>query len=256
LVTDVQSLSLHSPVLIIDEINFKSGTAKPTGDWVEIYNPGTNSMDMTGWSFKDGDNKHNFLFPSGYNLPSNGYVVIAEDLVAFQATDPGVSNVVGSTAFGLSSTGEYVRLYDNLGQLVDSVNFGIASPWPAGASGTGATLELKDYILDNTDGNNWYVDPLKAGSPGVKNFISSIVTDVPEIRYSVYPNPSHGRFFIKTSTNETRVDLYSLQGMTLKTIVVHDAGEQIIDVSNIPKGLYLLRLSNRGYQHIEKLTIR
>jgi len=256
LVTDVQSLSLHSPVLIIDEINFKSGTAKPTGDWVEIYNPGTNSMDMTGWSFKDGDNKHNFLFPSGYNLPSNGYVVIAEDLVAFQATDPGVSNVVGSTAFGLSSTGEYVRLYDNLGQLVDSVNFGIASPWPAGASGTGATLELKDYILDNTDGNNWYVDPLKAGSPGVKNFISSIVTDVPEIRYSVYPNPSHGRFFIKTSTNETRVDLYSLQGMTLKTIVVHDAGEQIIDVSNIPKGLYLLRLSNSGYQHIEKLTIR
>lgn len=256
LVTSVQTLSLDSPVLIIDEINYKSGTVKTSGDWVEIYNPGANPMDMTGWSFKDGDNKHNFLFPSGYILPANGYVVIAEDLVAFQAANPQVSNVVGSTAFGLSSTGEYVRIYDNLGQLVDSVNFGVTAPWPTGASGTGATLELKDYILDNTDGNNWYADPLKTGSPGVRNYVYSITTDVANVSYSVYPNPTYGNFHIRTSVPGTRVELFNLQGMMLKTILIQYAGDQIMDINNIPKGMYLVRISSLGNQRTEKLTIR
>ena len=258
-INSVQTLSLHVPVLVIDEINFKSGTAKNTGDWVEVYNPGTTAVDMTGWIFKDGDNKHSFPFPAGYSLPANGYVVIAEDLAAFKAAAPEVTNVVGSTAFGLSSTGEYVRLYNNVGQLVDSVNFEIVSPWPSGAAGTGATLELKDYILDNTDGNNWYVDPLKTGSPGVKNYVTtSITTGLPENQSysSFFPNPAIGSFYVKTTTANTLMELFTLQGEMLKTQLIHFSGIDRIDISTIPKGIYLLRLSYNGDQHIEKLMIQ
>ncbi|HEY6913547.1 MAG TPA: CotH kinase family protein, partial [Paludibacter sp.] len=164
-----QTLAVDRAPLIINEINYKSGTLKPMGDWVEIYNPGNQAVNMTGWVFKDSDNKHKFTFPNEYMLQANGYVVIAEDLAAFQATCPAVANVVGSTGFGLSGSGEYVRIYDNLGMLVDSVNYSNAAPWPLNAAGTGATLELKNPTFDNTDGNNWFADETKTGSPGMLN---------------------------------------------------------------------------------------
>jgi hypothetical protein len=106
-ISTTQTLSVERMALVINEINYKSGTLKPTGDWVEIYNPGGSQVDMTDWVFKDGDNKHKFTFPNGYTLPANGYVVVAEDLPSFQTACPDVTNVVGSTGFGLSASGEF-----------------------------------------------------------------------------------------------------------------------------------------------------
>ncbi len=170
-VDSLQTLVVQTPALVINEINYKSNPTKPMGDWVEIYNPTSTVADMTGWAFKDEDDDHKFTFPYGYLLSPNAYVVVAEDTISFKATCPEVTNFVGNTGFGLSGSGEKVRLFDNYGLIVDSLTYSIGLPWPLAASGTGATLELKDPALDNTNGNNWFADMLKYGSPGVKLFV-------------------------------------------------------------------------------------
>lgn len=254
-ISGTPELSVDRIPLVINEINYKSSVSKPTSDWVEIYNPGDLPVDMTGWVFKDGDNKHKFTFPNHYELPANGYVVIAEDLSVFQTSCPEVTNVVGSAGFGLSASGEYVRIYDNLGQLVDSVNYSNVAPWPINASGTGATLELQNPVFDNTVGNNWYADQTKTGSPGARNSFLSDIDPAKSIFYAVYPNPAHDELFVRTSTENTRVDIITLQGAVLRTIRIYESGVQSVDVSRMPRGMYLIRVTNAGGEHIEKVIV-
>ena len=39
--------------LVINEINYKSSDNFDTGDWVELYNPNQDDMDISGWILKD-----------------------------------------------------------------------------------------------------------------------------------------------------------------------------------------------------------
>jgi len=255
-VTAIQDLSVGSTILVINEINYKSGITKPMSDWVEIYNPGSSAVDMTGWIFKDGDNKHAFTFPVGYSLASDGYVVIAEDLAVFQAACSSITNVVGSTAFGLSSTGESVRLFDQLGQLVDSVDYKNVLPWPVEAAGTGATLELKDYTLDNTIGGNWIANSLKNGTPGAINSITGDVQLLKLSEFSVFPNPAHGSVNIRSSAGELRIEIFTLQGSIVKALKLKTTGVSTIDVSTLTEGLYLIHITGAGGdQQTEKLIV-
>ncbi len=74
--------------LVFNEINFKSGNSKPAGDWVEIYNPGTTAVDMTGWLYQDSNNKNKYYFPNGFVLQPDSYIVVAEDITAFKSVYP------------------------------------------------------------------------------------------------------------------------------------------------------------------------
>lgn len=102
---NIEILQVDIPDLVINEIHYNSGSAKRSGDWVEIHNPTDADVDMTGWVLKDASNTHAFPFPSGYMLPANGYVVVAQDLLEFQQAWPTVTNVIGSFDFGLLNTG-------------------------------------------------------------------------------------------------------------------------------------------------------
>ena len=252
----IQTLTVQSPALVINEINYKSGLAKPTADWVEIYNPTATVTDLSGWVFKDSDNKHEYKFPYGYLLNANAYIVVAEDTLKFKNVLPQIKNVVGNTSFGFSGSGEALRLYDNYGQLIDSVTYGISAPWPLAAAGTGATLELKDPALDNTDGNNWYADVLKFGSPGEMNYQTTGWIENKNSELSIYPNPAKGEFFVKTTSVSTKIDLLTLQGVVLQTITLNSIGLQHVNINQLPDGIYLVRITSNGIQKTEKLFVQ
>lgn len=83
-------------------------------DWVELYNPTSTPVDLSGYLIYDSGGqsgvKAKKAFPSGAVLPANGYYVIVTD--GPEASD-----------FGLSSAGEQIWLEDNAGQVVDTVTF-------------------------------------------------------------------------------------------------------------------------------------
>lgn len=86
-------------------------------DWFEIYNPGSESVDMSGMYLSDKlDNPTKWRVPDGVIVPAGGYLIFWAD----EATDLGALHA----GFKLSASGEAISLYDKDGVTrIDSVEF-------------------------------------------------------------------------------------------------------------------------------------
>jgi len=99
--------------VIFNEINYNSNTEVAVGDWIELYNNGSGQQDLTDWQFKDDDDEHVFQFPVGTILAADAYLVLTKDGEKFSTQFPNVDNYIGDFDFGLSSKGEFLRLFDS-----------------------------------------------------------------------------------------------------------------------------------------------
>lgn len=103
------------PEVITAKINelYSRGTVG-NEDWIEIYNPATTAMDISGYKIYDSGgqagSKPKKEFPSGTVIPAGGFFVIVVD----DTLDSG---------FGLSSSGETVWLEDAASSIIDSISF-------------------------------------------------------------------------------------------------------------------------------------
>ena len=163
-------IPVSHPVLI-NEINYNSVETFLSGDWAELYNRSSSDIDISEWHFKDSNDSHDFVVPDNTILGSGEYLVLAEDLVAFQSTYPGVTNVIGGFEFGFSGGGETIRLYNAEGALIDRVDYDDTDPWPSGADGQGFSLELINPDFDNAIAGSWGDSIVFNGTPGQPNSI-------------------------------------------------------------------------------------
>jgi spore coat protein CotH len=88
-------------------------------DWVELYNPGTESVDLSGMYMTDDlTDPVQWQFPAGMTIDAGGYLVVWAD----KDTDQGDAHA----AFKLSTNGETIALYNTDGAtLIDSIEFGV-----------------------------------------------------------------------------------------------------------------------------------
>jgi len=111
--------SRYQHQIIINEVSFIQGKNDTTGDWVELYNMGTEAVDVSGWRITDRTYKKGSKIETGTILPKD-YVVICKNRAAviskFNVDD---NKVLGELAFGLSKKGEQLKLYDYEGRVVD-----------------------------------------------------------------------------------------------------------------------------------------
>jgi len=98
--------------LVINEVNSNAGDPNP--DWIEIYNPSSEDVDISGFGVYDKPAAL-FTFPAGTVVPANGYFVVLCDVI-MAGSDP--ANI---GAFGISSGGESVFLVDATGAVIDEV---------------------------------------------------------------------------------------------------------------------------------------
>ncbi|NJO68607.1 MAG: T9SS type A sorting domain-containing protein [Bacteroidetes bacterium] len=73
---------------------------------------------------------------------------------------------------------------------------------------------------------------------------------------TIYPNPSSGFATISTSnlTGDVLYEISTLQGKAMVSGKL-DSGINTLDLNNLPKGIYLVRVSNNGLVSIDKLVI-
>ena len=75
---------------------------------------------------------------------------------------------------------------------------------------------------------------------------TGIITWIEPIIYenevSLYPNPVKKDLFVKTPSEKSTINIYSLQGSLLKTVPAYRSYEQI-DVSTLQSGVYLVKIS-------------
>src|SRR5690606_31511463 len=85
--------------------------------------------------------------------------------------------------------------------------------------------------------------------PFVENFTStktSWVDELPRDTFKVYPNPTSDKVFVESVSqwrNDISLALYTLQGKYLTTVVQAIGTGYTIDMSQLPAGFYLLKVS-------------
>jgi hypothetical protein len=165
-VVNTQPLEPAARCVVINEIMHHP--AVPGAEYVELCNPSEHSIyDLTGCRLRGVD----FNFTSGTLLGPGEYLVVVRDRAIFTAAYGGLARVAGEYQGTLNSSGETLRLLklgaqDGSELLIDEVTYGVASPWPAAAAGSGASLQLRDPLGDNNRPGNWgAVSPEQAAHP-------------------------------------------------------------------------------------------
>ncbi len=146
------SATLHGQV-VINEIHHSPRDKTAGEEFVELYNNGVSTADLSGWYFSDGIS---FTFPDGTQLEAGDYLVVASDPDALiDRFGPG--RVVGPFAGGLSGRGEQLILRNADGVREDEVDYGDGFPWPVvgGRSAPNYSIELAHPDLDNDLGASW-----------------------------------------------------------------------------------------------------
>ncbi|MCZ6794912.1 MAG: lamin tail domain-containing protein [Planctomycetota bacterium] len=153
-------LTVERPI-VINEVMYHPIDDDLDKEYVELYNPGPDAVNLTGWALTKG---FNFAFPDGTVMQPRTYLVVARnpDLIRSIHGLP-ASSVVGPEPdpvslanFGiLRDSGERITLKDELLRTVDTVRFFDGGEWPRWADGHGSSLELIDWMQDNRVGMAW-----------------------------------------------------------------------------------------------------
>ncbi len=254
--------------IVVNEINYNSSDFFNSGDWIEFYNCSRQSVDMSRWVFTDGEAGHAFAFPAGTVLGSDQYLVLAEDGRAFSLRYPRVSNVIGEMDFGLSGSGEFIKISDEEGRVIDSLVFDDQNPWPAEADGLGATLELSDPTADNASAANWRASP-GHGSPGMRNTAETPVDEnniaaIPETfsMFQNFPNPFNSATtvaFALPSRSFVSLKIFDLLGKEVANVVSEEmqAGthERQWSADHLPGGIYIYCLQAGSLKKAKKMVL-
>jgi len=245
--------------VLFDEINYNSSAAFDAGDWVEILNATTGSIDLSGWRFVDADDEAIFVFEDGLILEANERLVIANDITKFNTIHPTVTNYIGPFTFGLNSDGDELRLFNAESVLQFTMIYNNDAPWPVTPDGGSYTLELLDANGKMNNADNWFAG-CQLGSPA-EEFNPDCLVDIDNLvegDFAIYPNPAHTYFIISTGDYaqlETVVQIIDASGKIIQEQSVIASDQIIVNTTQLSAGIYWVKISNATLQASKALVI-
>lgn len=148
--------------VVINEIAWMGTEVSSNDEWIELYNNTDSPLPLEGWVFGtiDGTPEINLV---GRILANSFYLLERTD-------DNTLPNIPADQIYtgALENGGESLELYDNFGNLIDSVNCSLG--WLAGDNQTKQTMGRKNSLLES-DFNNWGTSQSSEGTPKAKNSI-------------------------------------------------------------------------------------
>jgi len=152
------SFAFHNEIVINEIMYNHRGVPGTNGlpatgspeSWLELYNRGANSVDLTGWEL-DGGISYKF---SNKTLAVGGYLVVAKDADYLRTLYPAI-DIVGNFSQKLSGSSDTIILRDPSGNPANQVHYFGGGRWPEFAAGGGSSLELRDPLADNSKAEAW-----------------------------------------------------------------------------------------------------
>ena len=157
-------------IVITEIMKDPNAVLDSAGEWFELYNAGTDPVDINGWTIKDdGSDSHVINNGGPLNIPAGSYMVLGNNTDS--NTNGGVTVAYSyGTGMFLSNGDDELVLLDGSTE-VDRVNYDNGTTFP---DPTGAALALSDTMLDNNVGANWCTASTAygagdLGTPGAAN---------------------------------------------------------------------------------------
>ena len=150
------------PAVIINEIMYHPISDDPDDTYVELHNPSTNAVDLSGFHF---DRGITYRFPDGTRIQPGEFLVIARNPVALISESP-LSDALGPYLGSLSNSSETIRLNTALDQPLFSFRYQSKGHWPASPDGTGHSLVRANLSGSPRQAGNWTASDRLGGSPG------------------------------------------------------------------------------------------
>jgi hypothetical protein len=148
--------------VVVNELMYNPISKDDDDQFIELYNRGTATVDLTGWEFTAGVS---YTFPNGTLLAPGGYLVIARNLTNLLAKYPNLNatNTLGNYSGKLAHGGERVALSrpellngtDTVYVVEDEVTYEKGGRWGRWAAGGGSSLELIDPRANHRLASNW-----------------------------------------------------------------------------------------------------
>ncbi|MFA6410761.1 MAG: lamin tail domain-containing protein [Candidatus Buchananbacteria bacterium] len=211
--------SAETSNVLINEIAWMGTTGSANDEWLELYNPTNQAVDLTGWRLEaeDGSPKINL----NGTIEAGGYFLLErtdDDTVPEKTADQ-----IFTGSFG--NSGEWLKLYNQNNNLVDQIN--ALGTWPGGDNDTKQTLERLDL-------NSWQTSFDAGGTPKAQNSSQTTIEEPePETQSQaetptvitgetsaqkgqititeIFPNPQNNNFgqefFELKNTSQTNIDL-------------------------------------------------
>jgi hypothetical protein len=144
-------------------------------EWIELYNPGNNTVSIQGWQLKDCNDQEWTISGGNTTMPPKGFLLLGPN--GDPATNGDINlDIEYADAFYLPNTVGSVLLFDAAGfqgQLVDQVRYSAFDPWEVLTSGK--SLERTTPTANGTEPASWstgtgvYGSTDNRGTPGAPN---------------------------------------------------------------------------------------
>ena len=158
--------------VVISEVMYDPSGVEPDGEWIELFNPTGETVDLSGWILRDNSTSQDSL--PALILGAGEYCVVATKLAAFQTSYPGFAgNLVSleqAIGNGLANSGDRVILKDASGADVDALSYGTDTTYfsvqrPANLEGH--SLARVPPAVDTDTAADWSDQyPPNPGEPG------------------------------------------------------------------------------------------
>jgi len=188
---------------VINEVAWSGTAASSSDEWIELYNPGPDPIDLAGWTLQFGDTVIHLSVVDGSTREVRSARIEAGGYFLLERTDDrAVSDVDADIIYSgsLSNAGCTLRLVDAHGATVDTAN-AAAEVWYAGTSADAdvpwATMERVAPAADMPD--NWASNngllrngcdadgsPIN-GTPKAENSATAAARMTPQVRL-LFPN--------------------------------------------------------------------
>ncbi len=239
--TTTISLAANQDV-VINEI----GASEPQDyEWIEIYNRGTDPIDLADWKFvedfsdtKPNGTSHNLNFPNTNTMIGAGqYAIIAQNATKLKEKYPDFNGLLIDSSWGsLNESGEKIGLKDADGNLIEPFNYIEAKNYSLeridANSNDYASTNWKEHADSNTLGiqNSDYASTQNAtGQTDQSSINNQQTTDNQNGASSTISNSQNSKFKIQSSiTADAGENIIALAGQE----IIFDASKSIGDITS------------------------
>jgi hypothetical protein len=192
------------------------------GDWVEVYNPTNNAIDLAGLYFTDDiATPTKYQFPSGSAttvVPANGFKLVwADDSAQLLHAN-----------FKLSSAGETIAFFAADGvTLLDSITFGAQTTDISYGRTTDGGAAWTTFTTPTPEASN---DPTT-----LQNNLSA------ENNIAIFPNPAQENINV-LGTSWNSIQIIDITGKIVLSTSSNHVNQEMIDIQSIDKGVYLVQI--------------